>query len=167
MNLQPQDSILLSDSTTSAESSTGTLFPLDQSGSESSQSLDSSPAIHTEDTSTEVPLRRLDCIRQLPGYLQDYQLYAALASLYEPSTYREASFDPLWQQAIQEELQALLKAHTWDLVDLPPGKSVIGCKYVYKIKTRANGEIERYKARLVVLGSNQEYDIDYEETFAR
>lgn len=62
------------------------------------------------------------------------------------------SSDPLWQQAIRDELQDLIKAHTWDLVDLPPSKSVIGCKFVYKIKTRANGEIEWYKARLVVLG---------------
>ena len=67
---------------------------------------------------------------------------------------------------MKEELEALLKAHTWDLVDLPPGKSAIGSGYVYKMKTRANGEIERYKARLVALGSNQEYGIDYEETFA-
>ena len=67
---------------------------------------------------------------------------------------------------MRDELQALLKAHTRDLVDLPHSKSMIGCKFVYKIKTRANGEIERYKAGLVVLGSNQEYAIDYEETFA-
>jgi len=67
---------------------------------------------------------------------------------------------------MKEELEALLKAHTWDLVDLPPGKSAIGSRYVYEIKTRANGEIERYKACLVALGSSQDYDIDYEETFA-
>lgn len=66
---------------------------------------------------------------------------------------------------MQDELQALLKAHTWDLVDPPPGKFVIGCKFVYKIKTHANGEIERYKARLVVLSSNQEYGIDYKLKF--
>jgi len=60
----------------------------------------------------------------------------------------------------------LLKSHTWDLVELPSGKTAIGCKYVYKIKTRSNGEIKRYKARLVALGSTQEYGIDYEETFA-
>ena len=61
---------------------------------------------------------------------------------------------------------ALSKNHTWDLVTLPPGKSVVGCKWIYKIKTRFDGSIEHYKARLVTKSFIQEYGIDYEETFA-
>ena len=49
---------------------------------------------------------------------------------------------------------------------LPLGKSVVGCKWIYKIKTRFDGSIECYKARLVTKGFTQEYEIDYEETFA-
>jgi hypothetical protein len=67
---------------------------------------------------------------------------------------------------MKEELDALLKTGTWDLVDLPAGKSAIGCKWVYKIKTRSDGTVDRYKARLVAKGFTQEYGIDYEETFA-
>ena len=52
------------------------------------------------------------------------------------------------------------------MTTLPLGKSTIGCKWVYKIKTWANRSVERYKARLVARGFTQEYDIDYEETFA-
>ena len=51
------------------------------------------------------------------------------------------------------------------MVDLPSGKSAIGCKWVYKIKTRSDGTVDRYKAHLVAMGFTQEYEIDYEETF--
>ena len=67
---------------------------------------------------------------------------------------------------MKEELDALSKNHTWDLVTLPLGKSVVGCKWIYKIKTHSDGFVERYKARLVAKGFTQEYEIDYEETFA-
>ena len=67
---------------------------------------------------------------------------------------------------MKDELDALSKNHTWDLVTLPPGKSVVGCKWIYKIKTHSNRSIEHYKARLVAKGFTQEYGIDYEKTFA-
>jgi hypothetical protein len=113
-----------------------------------------------------LPLRRSDRVRAPPTHLRDYSCFSAVLSLHEPHTYREACTNPLWQQAMTEELQALEKTHTWDLVDLPHGKSAIGCKWVYKIKTKSDGSIERYKARLVAKGYAQEYGIDYEETFA-
>ena len=67
---------------------------------------------------------------------------------------------------MKEELDALHKTGTWDLVDLPSGKSSIGCKWVYKIKTRSDGTVDHYKARLVARGFTQKYEIDYEETFS-
>ena len=66
---------------------------------------------------------------------------------------------------MKEELDALTKNHTWDLVTPPPEQSVVGCEWIYKIKTRFDGSVERYKAHLVAKGFTQEYGIDYEENF--
>ncbi|KAH7571721.1 hypothetical protein JRO89_XS04G0125500 [Xanthoceras sorbifolium] len=91
---------------------------------------------------------------------------ASIHSLSEPLSYKEVVLDPLWQQAMNEELSALHKTDTWDLVPLPPGKSTVGSRWVYKIKTKSDGSVERYKARLVTKGLSQQYGMDYEETFA-
>ncbi|CAJ2675738.1 unnamed protein product [Trifolium pratense] len=109
---------------------------------------------------------------QLPDFV--YSTYSAsfasfltsIHSLSEPSSYEEAILDPLWQQAMTEELSALHKTDTWELVPLPLGKRAIGSRWVYKIKTKSDGSVERYKARLVARGFSQQYGMDYEETFA-
>ena len=118
-----------------------------------------------ENPPQDIPPRHLTRVRSIPTHLLDYHCYTAFATLYKPQTYREASTDPLWQIAMKEKLDALTKNHTWDLVTLPPGQSVVDCKWIYKIKTRSDGSVERYKARLVAKGFTQEYGIDYEETF--
>jgi hypothetical protein len=64
------------------------------------------------------------------------------------------------------ELQALQHTGTWEVVPLPPDVVPIICKWVYKVKTKVDGSIERYKARLVAQGFQQSYGCDYEETFA-
>ena len=50
---------------------------------------------------------------------------------------------------MNEELDALHKNHTWDMIDLPPGQFVVGCRWVYKIKTKAGVSVEWYKVRLL------------------
>ena len=73
----------------------------------------------------------------------------ALSITKEPSSYAEALPDPLWQAAMKAEIDALQANQTWVMTKLPPGIMPIGCKWVYKIKLKADGSIERYKARLV------------------
>lgn len=70
----------------------------------------------------------------------------------EPSSYEEASLSPAWQKAMTQEFEALYANKTWSLVQLLAGKQVIGCKWMYKVKHKADGSIERFKARLVVKG---------------
>jgi len=66
---------------------------------------------------------------------------------------------------MDKELQALEQTQTWEIVSLPQGKKPIACKWVYKVKCRADGSIERLKARSVVKGYTQKEGIDYNETF--
>ena len=91
---------------------------------------------------------------------------AAITSGEIPKSYAEAFTDERWRGAVGNEIDALEERGTWTVVTLPAGKKALGCKWVFTIKYRADGTIERYKARLVVLGNNQTEGIDYEETFA-
>jgi len=84
----------------------------------------------------------------------------------KPQCYEEAVIHPGWQEAISKELQALTDTKTWEIISLPQGKKPIACKWVFKVKYKANGSIERLKARLVVKGFTQKEGIDYTETFS-
>ena len=59
----------------------------------------------------------------------------------------------------------LEKHETWEIVNLPEGKTTVGCKWVFTVKFKSNGTLERYKARLVAKGFTQTYGIDDTETF--
>jgi hypothetical protein len=67
---------------------------------------------------------------------------------------------------MEEEHEALLQNQTWHMVPPSSNKIVIDCKWVYRIKKRADGTIDRYKACLVAKGFKQRYEIDYEDTFS-
>ncbi|WVZ02572.1 hypothetical protein V8G54_023378 [Vigna mungo] len=67
---------------------------------------------------------------------------------------------------MDEEIGAIERNKTWELTDLPEGARPIGVKWVYKKKMNVEGEVERYKARLVVKGYRQKEGIDYDEVFS-
>ena len=66
---------------------------------------------------------------------------------------------------METKMTSLRENHVWDLVKLPTGKRTVGSKWVYKVKTRADGSVQRYKARLVAQGFTQQYGTDFDETF--
>ena len=68
---------------------------------------------------------------------------------------------------MHEKIKALETNGTWELIELPLGKSIVRCKWIFNVKYKANGNIERYKARLVAKGFMQTYGVDYQETFAQ
>jgi len=84
----------------------------------------------------------------------------------EPSNFQEASTEDVWIKAMNEEIPMIEKNQTWDLVDGPKGKDVIGLKWVYKTKLNQDGSIQKHKARLVAKGYAQKPGIDFNETFA-
>ena len=76
--------------------------------------------------------------------------------------FKEAISIHMWKDAMDKEIKALESNQTWETVTLPIGKKAIGCKWVFKVKLKANGTSERYKARLVAKGYNQKFGIDYQ-----
>lgn len=96
-----------------------------------------------------------------------YQAFiSAVDNIQIPHTIQEALADSQWKEAVQNEINALVKNNTWTLTNLPPGKKTVGCKWVFSVKHKADGSIERFKARFVAKGFTQSYGIDYQETFA-
>ncbi|RVW56301.1 Retrovirus-related Pol polyprotein from transposon TNT 1-94 [Vitis vinifera] len=93
-------------------------------------------------------------------------LVASIDSISVPKTVTEALNHPGWKNAMLEEICALEDNHTWKLVDLPQGKKVVGCKWVFAVKVNPDGSVARLKARLVARGYAQTYGVDYSDTFS-
>lgn len=137
-----------------------------------SQSLQGSP--HQEESSLQQngesrPKRNIvrPCRFRDDNFVTTFSCFLANAvDDEEPASYNEAKCVKEWVTAMEEEMHALEKNETWDVVPKPPGTQAVTCKWVYRIKRKADGSIDRYKARLVARGFSQKYGEDYEETFS-
>ncbi|KAF5756686.1 putative RNA-directed DNA polymerase [Helianthus annuus] len=83
-----------------------------------------------------------------------------------PTNTKQALQSKHWKDAMEEDMRALEKNNTWEKCVLPSGKKTVGCRWVFTIKYKPDGTVERYKARLVAKGYTQTYGIDYSETFS-
>ena len=91
---------------------------------------------------------------------------STLSTIPIPNSLSEVLSKREWRLAMENEMDALQKSETWELVDLPSGKKPVGCKWVFAVKFKGDGSLERYKARLVAKGYTHTYEVDYQETFA-
>lgn len=86
-----------------------------------------------------------------------------------PRNWKEAMSRPdadKWLEAAEKEVEALRENGTWDLVELPKGRKAIGSRWVFLIKRKSDGTIERYKGRLVAKGFAQAPGVDFDQVFA-
>ncbi|CAI7735681.1 unnamed protein product [Closterium sp. NIES-54] len=91
------------------------------------------------------------------------------AAVLEPKTLAEALSGPdaeKWKQSVKEEYDSLLENETWELCELPPGKKAISSKLIFRHKYGPDGELTRYKSRLVAKGFQQTKGKDFDEIFA-
>lgn len=135
-----------------------------------------------------IPVRRSTRNRAPPTWLRDYAattnthhisnlaytsidptfscFLSTVTKTQDPVSYKVAVKSDHWVKSMNQELEALELNNTCSIIPLPPGKHVIGCKWLFKTKFHPDGSIEKHKARLVVLGCNQRPGEDYFETFA-
>ncbi|MCO5614338.1 hypothetical protein L7F22_068616 [Adiantum nelumboides] len=84
----------------------------------------------------------------------------------EPSSVQEALQHNCWKRAMHAELDAIERNKTWTLVPRPPKRKVVSTKWIFKTKYKADGSLDKHKARLVARGFSQRPGVDFDETYA-
>eukprot|EP00253_Pinus_taeda_P028945 PITA_28945 len=78
-----------------------------------------------------------------------------VAQVAEPSSFQEAAQHQVWVDAMVEEYSSIMTNDVWDVVPRPKDRSVVGSKWIYKIKYATNGSVEKYKPRFMAKGYAQ------------
>ena len=96
----------------------------------------------------------------------DKNFIVSLNTTIIPNTVFEALTKNEWKDVMREEMSALEKNKTWEIVERPKGKNIVDCKWIFTLKYKVDGSLERHKATLVAKGYTQTYGVDYQETSA-
>ncbi|RDX74981.1 putative mitochondrial protein, partial [Mucuna pruriens] len=92
--------------------------------------------------------------------VQHQSFIVVIGAIKTPTSVKVALKDDNWVQPMKEEMKALEKNSTWEIIDR------LKDKRIYTVKYKSDGTLEQYKTRLVAKGYTQTYGIDYEETFS-
>ena len=124
-----------------------------------------SDAVREEGTSSdeEEEIQKMRRLQDIYDETNEVQLICFMADA-ENLSFEEVIQEESWKNAMDEEIKAIERNMTWELVDLPEVHKPLDLKWVYKKKN--NGAIKKHKARLVVKGYKQKAGIDYDEVFA-
>nr|KYP75335.1 Retrovirus-related Pol polyprotein from transposon TNT 1-94 [Cajanus cajan] len=147
------NSTLSSSSATTSSVSASTLLPT------------SSTSLSTHDTTPITNIHSMTT-RAKAGIVKPCLQPTLLLTHTEPKSTKQALANDTWLAAMKQEYNALLNNGTWTLVSLPPNKTAIGCKWVFRIKENSDGTVNKYKARLVAKGFHKQFGSDYNETFS-
>lgn len=132
----------------------------EDSGANSMVDPDSQNILDSDSDSEVSPVRKVRSLREIYD-LSNIALFSC-----EPHKFEEAVKNEVWQKAMDDEMTTIMKNQTWNLVDLPKNKEVVGLKWIYKNKFNEDGSIQKHKARLVAKGYSQQPGIDFNETFS-
>nr|GEU53750.1 zinc finger, CCHC-type [Tanacetum cinerariifolium] len=128
-------------------------------------------------------LRKSTRTRKTKSFGSDFQLYLVEGTRDKTLSQREYCFiieeDPktlseamasryvaFWKEAVQSKIDSIMHNDTWELTDLPLGCKALGCKWILKRKMKVDGNIDKYKARLVIQSFRQKERIDFFDTYA-
>ena len=112
--------------------------------------------------STKKPLYPLSHFVSFQRFsLNQKSFLSTLSTIPIPNSLSEALSKREWRLSKEAEMDALQKNETWELVDQPSGKKPMGCKWVFVVKFKGGGSLERHKVRLVAKGYTQTYGVDY------
>ncbi|KAG8490934.1 hypothetical protein CXB51_014700 [Gossypium anomalum] len=142
--------------------------PSQENGDGSScSSAPSSPSVVPNTTSSssstsESPPRKWRSLAEIYESTEQFQF----AQIKDPIVFEEAVKSKEWRDTMDDEMEALERKKTWELVDLPNGKETVGLKWIFKTKLQADGSIQKHKARLVAQGYMQREGLDFQETLS-
>ena len=155
------------------EGNSGSKIELNEVQEAQTTTVQEETPVQTEQPSVKNPIRRSERVSRQPeryyGLVIENDNELSIIDDDNPMTYNEAmsSVDSeKWQSAMKSEMDSMYSNQVWTLVEAPKDVKPIGCKWVYKRKIGADGQVETYKARLMAKGFIQRPGIDFDETFS-